>query len=168
MSCGVPTLAKVSGACLGGGFELALACSMTFCDEGASLGVPEIQLGVFPPPASALLPFMCSDTFARQMILTGDKFSADQLYGHGLVNAVAKTGTLDDEVSSFVTKHFLPKSASSLRMANRAAQSGKSEYYKHHIGAIEKLYLDDLMATADAVEGIQSFLEKRPPKWKDA
>ena len=167
LECPVPALAKVRGVCLGGAFELALACPFLFCEEGAALGVPEIQLGVFPPAASILLPFKLGFALAAQMILSGEKVPAAELKGVGLVNEVAAAGKLDEAVQAFVEKHVLPKSAASLRLANQASHSILIKYYRAHIQEVERLYLDRLMSTADAVEGIQAFLEKRPAKWKD-
>lgn len=164
----VPTVAKVSGVCLGGGFELALACSMIFCDESAAFGVPEIQLGVFPPPACLLLPFKCSESAARRIILTGDKVPADEACRLGIVENVAQPGQLHETVSKFAEEHFLLKSASSLRIANKAATTAISAFYSDNIKSVESMYLERLMSTADAVEGITAFLEKRVPQWKDA
>jgi cyclohexa-1,5-dienecarbonyl-CoA hydratase len=163
----VPTMAKVTGQCLGGGFELVLACSMIFCSEDAKLGVPEIMLGVFPPAASVLLPCKTGDSIACQMVLTGESFSAGDLHRLGVVNAVAEKGSLDGVVAEFVAKQIIPKSASSIRIANDAARVSIREYWDSHIDACEKLYLDKLMSTNDAVEGIEAFLEKRPPEWAD-
>lgn len=167
LECPVPALAKVRGVCLGGAFELALACPLLFCEEGASLGVPEIQLGVFPPAASVLLPFKLGFAVAAQLILSGERVPAAELKQVGLVNEVAEAGKLDNAVQAFVEKHVLPKSAAALRLANQAAHSTLIKHYRAHIQEVERLYLDRLMSTADAVEGIQAFLEKRPAKWKD-
>ncbi len=163
----VPTMAKITGQCLGGGFELVLACSMIFCSEDAKLGVPEIKLGVFPPAASVLLPCKTGDSITCQMVLTGEALSAGDLHRLGIVNTVADAGSLDDVVAEFVEKQILPKSASSIRVANDAARVHIREYYDSHMEACEKLYLDRLMSTADAVEGIEAFLDKRPPQWAD-
>lgn len=168
LECGVPTLAKVSGLCLGGGFEVAMACSMIFCDETAKFSVPEIQLGVFPPVASVLLPRLIAGTEANFLMLTGGNCSGADAHRLGLVNKLTGAGALDEAVSKFIEKHILPKSASSLRIACRAARADILQHYRANIGAAEVLYLDKLMSTADAAEGIESFLAKRPPKWKNA
>ena len=167
LHCRIPTLARVSGLCLGGGFELALACSMIFCAEDAGLGVPEIQLGVFPPAASVLLPCKVGDSVACEIILSGQTYSADECGRLGIVNKVAAKESLEEMVSGFVEKHILPKSASSLKIACEVSRLPIREYYDGHIGAVEKIYLDTLMSTTDAVEGIASFLEKRSPRWVD-
>jgi cyclohexa-1,5-dienecarbonyl-CoA hydratase len=168
LDCGVPTLAKVSGACLGGGFEIAMACSLLFSDERAKFAVPEIQLGVFPPPACLLLPLKIGDAVANEMILTGRQFSATELSQRGMVNRVVERENLDAAVNEFVEKQILSKSASSLRIASGAARLGLLKHYNAHIDEVEARYLGELMRTADAVEGIQAFLEKREPAWKDA
>jgi cyclohexa-1,5-dienecarbonyl-CoA hydratase len=168
LSSGVPAVAKVTGLCLGGGFELALACSMIFCDRSAAFGVPEIQLGVFPPPATVLLPFKCSESASRRIILTGEKVPAEDAIRLGFVDTVVEKGQLDEALTAFVEEHILPRSASSIRIANEAAMTAIAAYYDANIEKVEKLYLEKLMSTEDAVEGIQAFLEKRPPQWKDA
>ncbi|MFQ5511103.1 MAG: enoyl-CoA hydratase/isomerase family protein [Candidatus Krumholzibacteriia bacterium] len=162
----IPTVAKVSGLCLGGGFELALACAMIFSAGEAKFGVPEIQLGVFPPVASVLLPYKTGESAAAKMILTGAKIPAPELHRLGVVQVF--DGSLDDALERFIEKQVLPKSASSLRFACRAARSGIRRHYHSCIEEVERLYLDDLMATTDANEGIDAFLAKRPPKWVDA
>lgn len=168
LECPVPTLARVSGLCLGGGFEVVMACSMIICDKTAQFAVPEIQLGVFPPVGSVLLPRLIAAGEATRLIITGYKLAADDALRLGLVGHVAEEGALDEEVRKFVEKQILPKSASSLRMANRAARADLVRHYRDNIGAAEKMYLKELMATSDAVEGIQSFLEKRKPEWKNS
>ena len=167
INCPVPTLAAVTGLCLGGAFELVLACDLIFAEEGAQFGVPEIQLGVFPPVAAVLLPFKCAGNLASEIILTGDRFTAETLHGHGVVNRVSERGAIGETISSFVEKQIHPKSGSSLRITKSAASMVIAEQYQNFIGRLEDLYLKDLMGTADAVEGIEAFLEKRQPEWKD-
>ncbi len=167
IECEVPILAKVSGLCLGGGFEIVLASTFVFADETASFGVPEIQLGVFPPVACVLLPLRCGEGFAAELILGGGRFGAKELYSHGLVQKVAEPGALDEAVSAFVKSTVLPKSASSFRIACRAIRTLSAGTYRETIAKLEKLYLDELMSTKDANEGIRAFLEKRPAGWSD-
>lgn len=161
----VPTLAQVSGFCLGGGFELALACSFIAADEKATFSVPEIQLGVFPPVAAALLPQMAGGSTAARMILTGARLKAPDLKAAGIVTMIAENGGLQAVVDTFFEKELRPLSASSLRFAHRASRMSIVGEYRRLIGDLERLYLDDLMATHDANEGIRSFIEKRRPVW---
>jgi cyclohexa-1,5-dienecarbonyl-CoA hydratase len=167
INCDIPTIARVSGQCLGGAFELVLACDFIFAARGAKFGVPEIQLGVFPPVACALMPFKCSGQLSLEMALTGERFTAEELHRQGLVNHVTEGEQLDEAISSFFEEQIHPKSASSLRMTKAAASMILRDQYKSYIGRIENLYLKDLMATADAVEGLQAFLSKRQPEWKN-
>ena len=168
IKCPVPTLAKVSGLCLGGAFEFVLACTFICADESAKFGVPEIVLGVFPPPACVLLPARVGDALAAQMILTGDQFEAKTLRESGLLTLLVEKGNLDAAINDFYQKKFQPKSASSIRVAHKASRVFLSDFYDKHIAEVERIYLHELMKTADANEGIRAFLEKRPPQWKDA
>lgn len=164
----VATLAQVSGFCLGGGFELAIACSLVFADDTARFAVPEIQLGVFPPVAACLLPILGGGTLANEMLLTGRKFSANSLQESGLINHVSTQADLQQDINNYIEKHLLPRSASSLSFAHQAARLFVVSHYKTSIAVLEKFYLEELMATHDANEGINSFIEKRQPVWNDS
>ena len=168
IKCPVPTLAKVSGLCLGGAFEFVLACTFICADESAKFGVPEIVLGVLPPPACVLLPARAGDALSAQMILTGDQFEAKALHENGLLTLLVEKGNLDAAVIDFFQKKFHPKSASSIRIAHKASRVFLTDFYDKHIAKVEKIYLEDLVKTADANEGIRAFLDKRAPKWNDA
>lgn len=167
LACDVPTLAKVSGLCLGGGFEISLACGLLFCSTESELGVPEMSLGVFPPAASVLLPCKLGDSSTCEIILTGRRYTAEELFRRGAVNGISEARLFDAAVGEFIEKHILPKSASSLRIACRASRAAIRRSFDAHIAAAEHLYLEALMSTKDAVEGIEAFLEKRTPRWTD-
>lgn len=168
LDCDVPTIAKVSGFCLGGGFELALACGSVFADETAKFGVPEIQLGVFPPVAAVLLPTQVPNGVVSRMILTGERLPASLIAQYGLVTQVSAEGQLDSDLADYIETHLIPRSAMSLRLANRALLAWRRDAYHKYINQVERLYLEELMSTHDAVEGIQAFLQKRKPEWRNA
>jgi cyclohexa-1,5-dienecarbonyl-CoA hydratase len=168
IKCPVPTMAKVSGLCLGGAFEMALACTFVCADESARFGFPEIILGVFPPAACVLLPARIGEAPAARMILTGDRVKAGVLQESGLLALLVENGNLDRAVDAYFQKHFHPKSASSLCIAHKASRMQLADLYGKYIGKAESMYLKDLMKTNDANEGIRAFIEKRPPKWRDA
>lgn len=161
------TAAVVRGRCLGGGFELALACDLIFAAEDAILGLPEITLGVFPPPASVLLPLRVGASRATAAILTGDPQSAAIWKDNGLLVALVPSDRLEDEVGEWHRRYLSPRSAAALRHAAAASRLHLGQAVESLLPHAERLYLDQLMKTRDAAEGIQAFLEKRPPKWED-
>ncbi len=164
----IPTAAIVSGQCLGGGLELALMCNFMFVDKSAKLGQPEIMLGVFAPPASLILPMKIGQARADEMLLTGKIISAEEAVQIGLA-----TRLFDDkesmlaEVDKWVEKQILTKSAASLKCAVKAARLEFNSVIKNKLQKQEELYINELMATHDANEGIQSFLDRRKPEWKN-
>jgi cyclohexa-1,5-dienecarbonyl-CoA hydratase len=160
---GVPTLASVRGACLGGGLELASLCTWIFASPGASFAQPEIKLGVFPPLASVLLPWRLGAGRALDLCVSGRSLAAAEAERIGLVHAIADDP--DEAALSFARTHLVPRSASSLRFAERAARALLAAHLGIRLDSIERLYLDELMATDDANEGIASFLERRTPRW---
>jgi cyclohexa-1,5-dienecarbonyl-CoA hydratase len=162
-----PTAAVVRGRCLGGGFELALACDVIFSAEDAVFGLPEIALGVFPPAASALLPCRIGGARATRAILTGESRPAPWWQAAGLIELVAPAAELDAAVDAWFARHLAPRSAAALRHATAAARMGLQAHVRRLLPKLERLYLDDLMRTEDAPEGIAAFLEKRPPRWTD-
>lgn len=162
-----PTAALVRGRCFGGGFELALACDFIMAEEGATFALPEIQLGVFPPAASALLPYRVGGAFGTRAILTGEPADAATWHARGLVALVAGPGTLNAAVDAWFSTHLASKSAAALRHAAAAVRTGLNAHVRTVLPQLERLYLDDLMRTQDAVEGIAAFMAKRAPSWTD-
>lgn len=168
IDCEVPTVSKVSGLCLGGGFEVALATTFLFADEAAEFALPEIELGVFAPVASAIASMLLPRAVAAELLLTGRRIGARELSTHGAITRVAAPGTLDQVVKDFIVERLTPKSASSLSIAYEAFRRDLSEHFHESIRELEGLYLKRLMITEDAREGIQAFLEKRRPSWRNA
>ena len=164
----IPTLAKISGQCLGGGLELALICNFMFADKSAKLGQPEILLGVFPPPASIILPLKIGNAKAEELLLTGKVISAERGKDIGLINDVFEDrANMEEEVDKWIGENILGKSASSLRYAVRASRVTFNHMMQKFLPILEEMYLKGLMETEDANEGINSFLEKRKPEWKN-
>lgn len=164
----VPTLAKISGQCLGGGMELVLVCDFLFADKTAKLGQPEIALGVFPPPASIILPEKIGLARAEEILLTGKSISAEEGKKIGLINSVYDTrDLLNAAVEEWIQIQILPKSASSLRYAVKAARIKFNHILSNFLPQLENMYVNQLMETHDANEGILSFLEKRKPVWNN-
>jgi cyclohexa-1,5-dienecarbonyl-CoA hydratase len=153
---------------LGGGLELALMCNFLFADKSAKLGQPEINLGVFPPPASVILPLKIGNAKAEDLILTGKSITAEEGKTIGLINDVFEDKeTMEMTLDKWISEYILPKSASSLRFAVRASRKKFNNILRKTLAEVEELYLNELMESEDANEGINSFLEKRKPIWKD-
>jgi cyclohexa-1,5-dienecarbonyl-CoA hydratase len=164
----IPSLAKISGQCLGGGMELAIMCNFLFADKTARLGQPEIVLGVFPPPASVILPEKIGLAKAEEIIITGKTYSAEECKNMGLLNEVLEDkASLESFTESWIAQHILPKSASSLRFAVKASRQKFNHILSNFLPQAEDLYIRNLMQTNDANEGITAFLEKRKPEWKN-
>lgn len=160
----VPVLVAVQGQCLGGGLEVALAAHLIFVAPGANLAQPEINLGVFAPAASCLLPGLVGRAAAEDILFSGRGFSGEEGGRIGLA------GVAEDPQAAalaYFDEHLLSKSGSSLRYAVRAARLGFVERLRERLEAVETLYLDGLMQTRDAVEGLVSFTEKRPAAWEN-
>jgi cyclohexa-1,5-dienecarbonyl-CoA hydratase len=162
-----PTAAVVRGRCLGGGFELALACDLIFAAEDSTMGLPEISLGVFPPAGSVLLPLRIGAARATRAILTGESQPARVWRESGLIEMLAPSGDLQGAVDGWFAAHLEKKSAAALRHAAAAARAGLRAEVRVRLPEVERLYLDELMRTHDAVEGIDAFLQKRAPRWQD-
>jgi cyclohexa-1,5-dienecarbonyl-CoA hydratase len=161
----LPILAAVRGQCLGGGLELACAASQIFAAGDASFGQPEIRLAVFAPAASCLLPERIGQPRAEDLLFTGRSLSASEALEAGLVQDVSENP--EQAALNWFETHIEPLSASSLRYAVRAARLQYAERFKDKIARVEKLYTDELMASHDALEGLNAFLEKRKASWKN-
>jgi len=161
------TAAIVRGRCLGGGFELALACDLIFCSPDATFGLPEIRLGVFPPAGSVLLPLRVGTARSMPAILTGESSPADAWRSAGLVEVLADARDLDAAVERWFDRHLAGKSAVALRHAAAAARAALRSQVATLLPDAERLYLQELMQTHDAREGIAAFLQKRTPAWQD-
>jgi cyclohexa-1,5-dienecarbonyl-CoA hydratase len=158
------TVALVRGAALGGGCELALACDFVLASDRARFGVPEIQLGVFPPVAAYQLSRQLAPRKGLELILTGDPIDATTAAIHGLVNAVFPAAEFDTRAIEWLDRIYR-HSASSLRIAKKAFRLAQANDFESRLADVEHLYLDELMQTEDANEGLNAFVEKRKPEW---
>jgi cyclohexa-1,5-dienecarbonyl-CoA hydratase len=163
----VPVLAAVRGQCLGGGLELVSLCHQVFATRDARLGQPEILLGVFAPIASLVLADRVGRGAAEDLCLSGRSVTADEALAVRLVDQVVD-GDPAAAAIEWARAYLVPKSASSLRYAVRASRAALRARLAAELPAIERLYLDGLMSTADAVEGLSAFVERRPAVWRDA
>ena len=161
-----PVVGVVDGAALGGGCELVAACDIVIASDNARFGQPEIKLGVFPPVAAILLPRIIGDKKAREMILLGEMIDAGEALRLGLVNYVTPGSELSQQTESLLAK-LRELSSSSLQITRTAIELGKWGNFESALTEVENLYLHKLMQTPDATEGVQAFMNKRKPEWRN-
>lgn len=163
----VPVVAVVRGKCLGGGFELIQPADLIIAAESASFGQPEIVLGVFPPAACAQLPDRLPPALVARILYTGEPISAADALRSGFVARVVPEGALETaalEEARLIARH----SAAALRATKRALKASRAASREAALREAGRIYLDELMATHDAVEGLSAFTEKRRPAWQHA
>ena len=161
-----PTIALVSGAALGGGCELVAGCDIVICDERAKFGQPEIKLGVFPPVAAILLPRVIGERRGRELLLTGEIFDAREAAQLGLVSHVVKAEQLEAKLQETLAR-LRELSAPALEMTRRAMDAARGRPFLDALERVEDIYLNELMKTEDAHEGVRAFMEKRKPEWRN-
>ena len=159
------TIALVHGHCLGGGAELAMVCDLAYSAEDATWGFPEIQLGCFPPIAVTALSALVGQKRASDLILTGRTITGSKAASIGLASAAVPAQELERTLDETVRK-LSSLSPTALAITKKAIYSWDSMHFDKGLARAEKIYLDELMQTEDAREGIQAFMEKRQPKWK--
>jgi len=166
----VPIAALVEGSCLGGAFELILACHLVFAAPTASFGCPEIKLGVFPPVLAAIGAHRLGGPLTEKLVLTGAIIDAAAAEKAGLVSAIFAGGNPEEELIEWYRKNLRPLSAFSIRQANRVNRlgSGLLAALGEPLDKIERQYIDEVLASNDGNEGITAFIERRKPVWKDS
>jgi cyclohexa-1,5-dienecarbonyl-CoA hydratase len=162
-----PTIALVNGAALGGGCEVATFCDMVLASEKSKFGQPEIKVGVLPPVAAAIFPKLIWGKKALELIMTGETINAEEAKELGLVNHILPVENFEKEATKFICEKLANNSAVVLQLTKRAIIEGTNHNYSESIKKIEDIYLNELMKTDDANEGLTAFLEKRPPVWKN-
>jgi cyclohexa-1,5-dienecarbonyl-CoA hydratase len=157
------TIAVVNGRCLGGGCELAFCCDFVLATPHSSFALPEIDLGCFPPVAAVMMPRLAGRA-AHEMVLLGEPVPAEEALRRGLINRV-----VDDPEAAAAdwVSRLAAKSGSVLALARRAVRQGGRGTLPKALARTERLYLEELTRTRDSEEGVEAFLEKRPPRWTD-
>ena len=158
------TVAAVHGHCLGGGAEIAMVCDVVYTAASAEWGFPEIKLGCYPPVACTALAALVGQKRAAELILTGRTISGIEAAEMGLANrAVA-----DEELTGAVDRlleELVRLSPAALAITKKAVYAWDAMHFDKGLARAEKTYLEELMKTADAQEGVRAFMDKRTPKW---
>jgi len=161
-----PIIAAVSGYALGGGCELAMACDFIIAAENAKFGQPEIKLGVIPGMGgSQRLTRIIGKSKAMDMMLTGRMMDAEEAERAGLVSRIVKTEDLLDsvmEIATSIAELSTPSVALAKEATNRALETTLTEGL-----LFERRLFHSLFATADQKEGMNAFIEKRQPQFKN-
>jgi cyclohexa-1,5-dienecarbonyl-CoA hydratase len=158
------TIAAVHGHCLGGGAELAMVCDVVYTTASARWGFPEIKLGCYPPVACTALAALVGQKRAGELILTGRTISGTEAAEIGLANHAVTEEELKSAVDETV-QQVRKMSPTSLAITKKAIYAWDAAHFDKGLARAEKIYLEELMKTADAQEGIRAFMEKRTPKW---
>ncbi|SDI41083.1 cyclohexa-1,5-dienecarbonyl-CoA hydratase [Alteribacillus persepolensis] len=159
-----PTIGAVEGAAIGGGCELASFCDITIAAESSKFGQPEINLGLFPPVSAAYFPWLMGYNRTMELLLTGKTLSAEEAKEFGLINSVVPAGQVRESVEELLND-LKNKSRSALKLTKQAVRASMGTSMSGAIAEVEQIYLQNLMKTDDAKEGLDAFMEKRQPVW---
>ncbi|HUU00204.1 MAG TPA: enoyl-CoA hydratase/isomerase family protein [Myxococcota bacterium] len=162
----LPVVMAVDGAALGAGFELVMMADVLLASERATFGQPEIRLGFFAPFGVAYLPKLVGPARAMEITCSGRIYSAEQMNAYGLVSRVVKSDELDGVLDATL-RDFRKASPLVMRLNVRTLKRLRTLPFEQAHQEAEKVFLEELMATEDVLEGIASFYEKRKPEWKN-
>jgi cyclohexa-1,5-dienecarbonyl-CoA hydratase len=163
---GVPSIAAVHGACLGGGLEVAIACDMIVASKAAIFGQPEIKLGFLPPYAAVRLPHLVGPSRAVEICTTGRRYSAEAVHQMGLVAELLEADAFEEGLEKLI-KEIGHCSPLIIRLNKKAVTQHLGMDLDAAMASVSDMFLNQLMKTEDTLEGIQSFEEKRRPEWKN-
>jgi len=162
---GKPSIAAINGFALGGGCELALACSMRFAARNARMGQPEVKLGIIPGyGGSQRLVRLCGKGVAHELCLGGEMITAEEAARIGLVNRVVEPGELMATCEG-VARKIIEKAPLAVRYAMEAIERGVEMPQEEGL-FLEATLFGLCAATEDMREGTRAFLEKRPAQFK--
>lgn len=161
-----PTIASIKGAALGGGCEIAMFCDIVLTSDKAKFGQPEIKVGVLPPIAVLFLPQIIGNKKAFELIMLGEIIDANEAHRLGISNYVFPIDSFDQESAKFI-ESFNDISTIILQYTKKAFIKALGIDFETQLKEIEDFYLQELMSTHDANEGLQAFLEKRTPNWQN-
>lgn len=166
LEVGKPVVCVVNGPAIGGGAELAAFGDLVVATPKARFAQPEISIGVFPPLASTILPFLVGPKTALELVLTGEPVSAEHALQLGLVNRLVPEAQLDATVKDLVGR-IAGHSGPVLTMAKKAILGGMGLSLKDGLKHSMNIFLNELYRLEDSQEGLRAVVEKRKPNWKN-
>jgi cyclohexa-1,5-dienecarbonyl-CoA hydratase len=161
-----PVICVVNGPAIGGGAELAAFGDLVIATPKARFAQPEITIGVFPPLASTILPFLVGPKTALELVLTGEPVTAERALELGLVNRLVPEAQLEktvDDLSARISGHSGPV----LTMAKKAILGGMGLSLRDGLKQSMNIFLNELYRLEDSQEGLRALVEKRKPNWKN-
>ncbi len=166
LDVGKPVLCVVNGPAIGGGTELALFGDLVVASPKARFAQPEITIGVFPPLASTILPYLVGPKVALEIILTGEPVNAERALELGLINRLVPEADLEKTVSD-LTARITAHSGPVLSMAKKAILGGMGLSLRDGLKQSMDIFLNQLYKLEDSQEGLRALVEKRKPNWKN-
>jgi len=161
-----PVMVVVNGPAFGGGAELAALGDLVVATPKAKFAQPEIKLGVFPPLAAAILPYILGPKIALELVLTGESMTAERAREVGLVNVLVPEAELQTKVEDLIAK-VTAQSGPVLTMAKKAILGSLGLPLREGVRNSMKVFLNELADLEDSQEGLRALVEKRAPKWKN-
>jgi cyclohexa-1,5-dienecarbonyl-CoA hydratase len=161
-----PVVVVVNGPAIGGGAELAAFGDLLIATPRARFALPEITIGMFPPLASTMLPYLIGPKLSLELVLTGEAITAERAHELGLVNRVVPETQLDQAVSQLLAR-ITEQSGAVLAMAKKAVLGGMGLSLREALRFSMDVFLNELYRLEDSREGLRALLEKRKPQWKN-
>jgi cyclohexa-1,5-dienecarbonyl-CoA hydratase len=166
LEVGKPVVCVVNGPAIGGGAELAIFGDLVIATPKARFAQPEITIGVFPPLASTILPFLVGPKTALEIVLTGEPVAAERALELGLVNRLVPEAQLESTVNDLVAR-IAAHSGPVLTMAKKAILGGMGLSLRDGLKQSMNIFLNELYRLEDSQEGLRALVEKRKPNWKN-
>jgi cyclohexa-1,5-dienecarbonyl-CoA hydratase len=166
LEVGKPVVCVVNGPAIGGGAELAAFGDLVIATPKARFAQPEITIGVFPPLASTILPFLVGPKVALELVLTGEAVTAERALELGMVNRLVPEVQLEQTVNELVER-ISGHSGPVLTMAKKAILGGMGLSLREGLKHSMNIFLNELYRLEDSQEGLRALVEKRKPNWKN-
>lgn len=166
LEVGKPVVCVVNGPAIGGGAELAAFGDLVIATPKARFAQPEISIGIFPPLASTILPFLVGPKVALELVLTGEAVTAERALELGLVNRLVPEAQLEQTVNDLVGR-IAGHSGPVLTMAKKAILGGMGLSLREGLKHSMNIFLNELYRLEDSQEGLRALVEKRKPNWKN-